>query len=162
MVVHAEVDERVREARIALLGPDDEQCRGLLAAAVSACRLRGVETGEEPLGEGLSGRRLERLGERLDRLRRDEDVALRRVARTRTTAGPRAALLARIGRRIAEPVDDPDLTLRALLVRSRQLLDRGSGPGAVAQKREPLRPIARIRPGLGCDGADERLGPRDD
>ena len=68
MVVDPEIDEDVREPRVALLGPDDEDRRRLLPATVSAGCLRGVEAVEEPFGERLARARLERLGERVDRL----------------------------------------------------------------------------------------------
>ena len=56
VVVDPEIDEDVREPRIALRGPDDEDRSRLLPATVSAGFLRGVETVEEPFGECLRPR----------------------------------------------------------------------------------------------------------
>ena len=95
MVVDAQVDDDVGEARVAAVALDDEERRRLLAAAVAARRLRRVEAVEQPLGEREPRGRLERLGERVDGLRRDEDVPLRRVAGAGAAAGPVVALARR-------------------------------------------------------------------
>ena len=92
VVVDAEVDERVREPRVAAVALDDEERRRLPAAAVAARGLGGVEAVEQPLGERRARRRLERLRERVDGRARDEDVALRRVAVARAAARPGMAV----------------------------------------------------------------------
>ena len=61
MVVDAQVDEDVREARVAAVPLDDQQRRRLLAAPVAAGRLGGGEAVEQPLGERPSRDCLERL-----------------------------------------------------------------------------------------------------
>ena len=55
VVVDAQVDEDVRERRVAAVPLDDEERGGLLSAPVAACRLRGREAGEQPLGERRAG-----------------------------------------------------------------------------------------------------------
>jgi hypothetical protein len=77
VVVDAEVDDDVREAGVALLGPDHEDRRRLLAAKVSPGGLSCVEAVEQAFDEWLSRGRLEGLGERVDGLGRDQDVPLR-------------------------------------------------------------------------------------
>ena len=113
MVVDAEVDEDVGKARVAPVALDDEQCCGLLAAPIPACGSRGGERLEEPIGEWFAAGRLERLDERIDRLARDEDVALRRVAVAAAAARPAEAARARERCRPAVRVDDPELPLTA-------------------------------------------------
>ena len=88
VVVHAQVDENVGEPGIPLLRPHDEERCGLLAPAVTSCCLCGVEAVEEALRERLVAGRFEGLGECVHGLRRDEDVALRRVAVAHSVAGP--------------------------------------------------------------------------
>ena len=73
MVVDAQVDEDVRQARVAAVLLDDEERGGLLAAPVAARRLGRVEAVEQPLGERLPAVASNVVGERVDR-RRDEDV----------------------------------------------------------------------------------------
>ena len=80
MVVDAEVDENVGQRRVAAVALHDEQRRGLLPPTVSAGRLRGGKRLEQPFREGAPRVRLERVGERVDGLARDQDVALRGVA----------------------------------------------------------------------------------
>ena len=60
VVVDAEVDERVRQPRVAAVPLDDEQRRRLLAAAVAARGLRRGEAVDQPLGERPTGRGRER------------------------------------------------------------------------------------------------------
>ena len=94
VVVDAQVDERVGEARVAAVALDDEQRRGLAAAAVAARALRRIEAVEQPLRERVTGRRLERPRERVDGGFGDEDVPLRGVAVTRAATGPGVAPVA--------------------------------------------------------------------
>src|SRR4029079_12503391 len=47
VIVDAEIDDNVREPRVSLLRPDDEERCGLLPPTVAACGLRGVEAFEE-------------------------------------------------------------------------------------------------------------------
>src|SRR5207244_6364937 len=106
VVVNAEVDERVGEAGVAAVLLHDEQARGLLPALVAACGLGGVEAVEEAGRKGLAGGALERHGERIDRLLRDEDVALGRIAVAGSAARPLEALLAGERRGASLAVDD--------------------------------------------------------
>ena len=129
----------VREPRVPLLRPDDEDRRRLLAAAVAAGRLGGVEAVEKPLGERTTRARLERLGERVDGCGRDEDVALRRVTRAGPVPGPVVALGARVRGRASLSVDDAELALCPVLVGLRQShhgLLRGRVPREGARGRQ--------------------------
>src|SRR5262249_12922684 len=94
-----------------------------------------------------------------DRLARDEDVALRRVARARAASGPRMALVAGVRRRTAFRVDDPQLAARAVLVPAGEALDGLVGAEPVAQEREPLWAVPPVRVGLPRDRPHVRLGP---
>src|SRR5581483_7947823 len=123
VVVDAQVDDDVGEAGIAAVARDDEQRRRLLAAAVAACCLRRAEATEQPLYERRPRRRLERLGERLDRLGRDEQVPLRGKARARDAAGPGQALGARVRGAPPGRVDDADLALLPTRVGGREPAD---------------------------------------
>ena len=162
VVVDAEVDEGVGQPGVAAVALDDEQRGRLLAAAVAAGCLRRGEAVEQPLGERSPGGGRERVDERVDRLRRDEDVALGRVAVAGPPAGPVVALGA--GERRAAPgrVDDAELALLAAVVGRRQPLDDLVGRGAAAEELEAVRPVARVRVGLGRDRADVRRRPRHD
>jgi hypothetical protein len=162
VIVHAEIDQDVREARVAAVLLDHEQRGGLLAAPVAACVLRGGEALEQPLGEGFSGRGLERVGERVDGLGGDEDVPLRRITGAGAPARPVVALGARERCASAGRVDDAQLAVLAALVRAREALDHPVGREPIAQQREPVRPVARVRVRLRRDGSDLGLGPRDD
>ncbi len=162
VVVHAQVDEDVREPRVALLGPDDEDRGRLLPAAVSTRRLRGVEAVEEPLHERLAGGCLEGVREPVHRLRGDEDVPLRRVPVADASARPLVALVARVARAAPLAVDDPELALGAVLVGRGQALDHLVGGNPFAEQREPFGPVPRVRPRLRRDRAHERLGPGND
>ncbi len=162
VVVDAEIDEHVREAGVAAVALDDEQRGGLLAAAVAARGLRRREAVEQALRERPSGRAGERGRQRGDRLLGDEDVPLRREAGAGEAAGPVVA--ARAGEARAPPlaVDDPELALVAAVVRLRQARDGLLRGEPVAQQREPVGPVARVRVRLRRDRADVRLGPRHD
>ena len=133
MLVDAEIDEAVGERCVAAVALDDEKRGGLLPATVASRGLRGGEAVEQPLGEGRSSRPEERVDERVDRLARDEDVALRRVAVAGLPAGPVVAL--RAGVRGAAPgrVDDTELALLAIVVGRRQPLRRPRPPGVPAR-----------------------------
>src|SRR5205823_13073164 len=73
VLVHAQVDDLVRETRIAAVLLDHEERRRLLAAPVAARCLGGVEAVEQPLGERAL-RAFEGLGDRIDGLgRRSEE-----------------------------------------------------------------------------------------
>ena len=141
---------------------DHEQCGGLLAAAVTAGGLRRGEAVEEPLGERLAGGGEERLHERVDGFRGDEDVALGRVEVGGAAAGPVVAGGAGVRRAPAGRVHDAELALVAALVRRRQELHDLGRAVAGPQQVEPVRPIARVRVGLGRDRADVRGRPRHD
>ena len=162
VIVHAEIDEYVGKARVAPVALDDDERSGLASAAVAARRLRRVEAVEEALGEPLAGRGLERLRERVDRGARDEDVSLCGVALAGPAAGPGKAVVAGVGRRSARGIDDPELSVRALVVRRGQSVDHVLGREAFPQEREALGPIARIGIRLRRDRADVWLRPRDD
>ena len=125
VLVHAEVDDAVREPRVAGVLLDDQERGGLLAAPVSSRGLRRPQAGEEPLGERPPRARLERLGECVDGGGRDEDVSLGCVAVARTPSGPLVTALAGERRRTAFGVDYTDLALRAAWVRGRERLDHG-------------------------------------
>ena len=56
VVVDAQVDETCRELGVAAVPLDDEERRGLLAAAVAAGLLRRGEAREQPLRERLARR----------------------------------------------------------------------------------------------------------
>ena len=92
VVVGAEVDEDVGQAGVAAVPLDDEQRRRLLATPVAARGLGRGEAVDQALGERSSGGGRERVDHRVDRLCRDEDVPLRRVAVSRPPAGPVEAL----------------------------------------------------------------------
>src|SRR5919204_3334054 len=84
------------------------------------------------------------------------------TARAGPSAGPREAVLATEGRAAPLSVDDPDLAVLAALVRLRQPLDDLLGGQPLAEQREPLGAVARIRPRLRGDRAHVRLRPRDE
>src|SRR3954464_8935585 len=112
MLVHAQVDDLVRETRVAAVLLDHEQRRRLLAAPVASRSLRGVEAVEQPLGERAL-RAFEGLGDRIDGLGRDEDVALCRVAVSGAAAGPLHALRAGVAGGARLCVDDSELSVVA-------------------------------------------------
>ena len=87
VVVDAQVDEDVGQPRVAAVPLDDEQRRRLLAATVATGGLGRSEARQESLGQRAFGR-LEGLRQRVDRLARDEDVALGGVAGPDTAACP--------------------------------------------------------------------------
>ena len=151
--------ERPRVAAVLL---DDEQAGRLLAAAVAAGGLGGVEAVQEAERERLPGRPLEGVGEPVHRGLRDEDVALGRVAGARPAAGPRVAAFAGVRRRASLAVDDAELPLRAALVRGGQPLDDLLGRESLAEQRQAVRAVARVRVRLRRDRADVRLRPGDD
>ena len=111
VVVDAQVDEDVGEPRVAPVPLDDEQRRGLLAAAVATRGLSRCEARQQSLGQ-RAFRRLEGLGEGVDRLAGDEDVALGGVAGPRAAACPLVAAGAGERGAAAGGVDDPELPLR--------------------------------------------------
>ena len=88
VVVDPEIDDGVGERGVPGVPLDHEQCGGLLAAAVTAGGLCSGETVEEPLGECLAGGGEERVHERVDGFRGDEDVALGGVEVAGAAAGP--------------------------------------------------------------------------
>ena len=94
VVVHAQVDDDVREVGVATVLLHDEKRGRLLAAAVAARCLRRVETGEEPFAQRLASACLEGVRHRVHRCLGDEDVSLRRVAAPDSPAGPVEALRA--------------------------------------------------------------------
>src|SRR5437016_14271283 len=97
MVIDAEIEHDVGKLCVATVSFDDqERCR-LLSAPVAACTLRCGQTVDQPDGETLAGRRLERVGERVDCLGSDQDVPLGGVAASCASAGPVDALGARVG-----------------------------------------------------------------
>src|SRR5206468_3794480 len=103
--------------------------------------LGSLEAVEQPLGERLPRRALERLRERVHRCGRDEDVALRRIARTRPAAGPLEALAT--GKAGAAPltVDDAELALRPPFVVRGQAFHDLVGGVALAELRESVRSV---------------------
>ena len=137
VVVDAEVDERVGEARVAAVLLHDEQRRRLLAAPVAAGRLRGGEALEQPLGERLPVVAVERRrrARRPSRRRRGCSPARRSPAPARPPAQSRHPV-AGVGRRRALRVDDAELAVGAAVVRVRQARDdlRGGEPLAQAAR----------------------------
>src|SRR6185437_14774267 len=125
--------DRVRKLCVAAVLFDDEQRSRLLAAPVAACCLGRVEAVQQALGQ-RARRGLERLGDRVDSRRRDEDVALRGVATTCSAARPLEALGAGEARAAALAVDDAELSLVPSLVCSRQQLDDLLGGEPLAQE----------------------------
>ena len=59
-------------------------------------------------------------------------------------------------------VDDAELAVLAAVVGRGQPRDHLLGARALAQQREPVRPVARVRVRLRRDRADVRLRPGDD
>ena len=133
----------------------------MLAATVAARRLGRGEARQQPLGQRACGR-LERLGQRVDRLAGDEDVPLGGVAGARAAARPVVAAGAGERRAAAGGVDDPDLALVPALVGLGQALDDLLGRESLPQKREAIGAVARIRVRLRRDGAHLRLRPGHD
>src|SRR6266545_3075794 len=153
MILDAELDDHVRHARVAAVPLHDEEGGGLLPAAIAAGCLRGGQAVDQPLGEGPATR-LEGLGESLDGLCRDEDVALDRVAFARAPTGPVEALLAGVRRGATLGVDDPQLPVIAPVVGARQTLDDLLRGASLPEEVEPLRPVAGVRVGLRGHGPD--------
>ena len=139
VVVGAEVDEDVGQAGVAAVPLDDEQRRRLLAAAVASRSLGRGEAVDQALGERSPGGGRERVDHGVDRLGRDEDVPLRRVAVPRPPAGPVEAL----GPGERRPAARARRRLRAGAARGRRRL-----PSAARRpRRRKLRPAgARGRP----------------
>ncbi len=77
-------------------------------------------------------------------------------------AGPVHAGRARVRGAAAVTVDDAELAVVAFVVGARQSLHDLVGGDTVAQQREPVGPVARIRVGLRRDRADPGLGPGHD
>src|SRR5262245_39798924 len=100
VVVHAEVDEDVGKPRIAGVALGDEQRGRLLAAAVAAGGLGGVEAVEQPGRQRLSRAAFERLRKRVDGGGRHEDVSLRGVSLSGPPARPVMALVTRVRRAV--------------------------------------------------------------
>ena len=141
---------------------DHEQRRRLLAAAIASCRLRRVEAREQPLRERLVRRRGERFRQRVDRRLGHEDVSLRRVARAGAAAGPFEATAARERRAAAVSIDDAELPLVSAVVGRRERVHDVLRAPSVAEERQPLGAVTRIRVRLRRDRADVRFRPRDD
>ena len=156
VVVDAEVDERVGEAGVAAVPLDHEERGRLPTAAVAAGRLRGVEAVHQPDGERRPGRRLERGGERVHRLARDEDVALRGVPVARSPTRPGVAVVAGEGRGAPVAVHDAELPDRAVVVGGREPVDDLLRREPLAEERQPLGAVARVRVRLGGDRAHVR------
>ena len=140
VLVDAEVDEGVRERRIAGVPLDDEQCGGLLPATVAPCGLRGGETVDQPVGEGSPCVAWNASTQRVHRLAGDEDVALRRIAVPGPPAGPFVALGAGVRGAAPRGVDHPELALGAIIVGRRQALDDLLGRGAARSSSSPSGP----------------------
>ena len=117
VVVHAQVDDRVREPRVAGVLLHDQKRGRLLSSPVASCRLRRGEALDQPLRQLEVRVGLERRGEGVDRRRRDEDVSLGGVAVARAAAGPLVAFLAGERGRTPAAVDHTDLPLGAAAVR---------------------------------------------
>ena len=162
MVVHAEVEDDIPEACVAAILLNDEEGRRLLAAAVASRRLGGVEAVQQSLLERPSGRGLKGLGEGVDGRAGDEDVPLRRVARSGPAAGPVLALVPGERRATALTVDHAELPVLPVVVRGGQPLDDVLGREPFVEQREPVRPVARVRVRLRGHRADTGLGPRHD
>ena len=161
VVVDAEVDEEVGEACVTAVLLDDEQARRLLAAAVAAGGLGGVEAVQQAQRQRLRGGALEGVREAVHGRLRDEDVALRRVAVPGPAARPGVAALAGERRRASLTVDDSELALGPLFVRGGQPFDDLLRREALAQQHEPVRAVAGVRVRLRRDRADVRLRPGD-
>ena len=74
----------------------------------------------------------------------------------------RDALVPGEGRRSPCTVDHAELPLSAAVIRVGEAPDDVLRRHALAEERQPLGAVARVRPRLGRDRADERLGPGDD
>ena len=162
MVVDTKVDRDVGEAAVPATRPDDEQRGRLLASPVAARLLRGREAPDEPRSERLAAAGLERLGERAHGHLRDEDVPLRPVRGPRAATSPVEARGAGVRHASAARVHDPDLPVLAAFVGRRRAFDDLLRGQPLAQEREALRPVPRIRIRLGRDRAHSRLRPGDD
>ena len=161
VVVDTEVDEDVGQRRVAAVPLDDEKRRGLLAATVATGGLGRREARQQSLGQRAFCR-FERLRQRVDRLARDENVALGGVPWADSAACPVVAGCAGERGAAAGGIDHSELTLVSAFVGLGQPLDDLLGRQTLTQEREAVRAVARIRIGLRRDGAHLRLGPGDD
>ena len=162
VVVHAEVDQRVTELGVPPVLLDHEQRRRLLAAPVPPGDLSCGQAFDEPLGQLEMFVLLERRREGVDRLLRDEDVPLRRIAVARPPARPVVALGTGERGRATCAVDDPDLPLCAILVRGGESLDHLRRRPSLAQQGQPVRAVPGVRVRLRGDRPDVRLRPGHD
>ena len=94
--------------------------------------------------------------------RRRRGCSLCRVAGPGAATGPVVTLAAGERGAAAIRVDDAELAVLASSSAEVRPLDRLLGGHALPEKREPVRPVARIRVGLGRHGARLRLRPRHD
>ena len=158
VVVDAEVDEDVRQSRVACSGPrrPTADCwpRGHRPPpALRRGSREAVRAAPSPPWTRTS-RRARR------RSRRRRGCCPGRRSRADPSAGPLVALLARVGRAAPAPSTIPSCRCARS---SSAAVRRTTTSAAVTRSRlEPLRPVARVRPRLRRDRADERLGPRHD
>ena len=154
-----QVDERVGQPRVAAVLLDDEQRSRLLPTAVAAGRLGRVEAVEEPLGQRRAGRPLERLGERVNGVAGDEDVALGRVARSGAAARPGLAFLSGERRRPPLRIHDPDLPALASLIIGEQQLQGLFGALPAREQLQALGPERRVPERLRRERTDPGFRP---
>ena len=144
MVVDAQIDEDVGQLRVAAIALDDEKRGRLLAATVTARRLCRGETVDQALCE-RARRCFEGLREGVHRFPADEDVPLGGVPVADAVAGPVHALGARPCSGASGGVDDAELSLVASFVEGDEPLDHLLRAHPLAQEREPLGSVARVR-----------------
>src|SRR3989454_3396315 len=115
MIVDADVDPAVVDARISTAVTDHEHRRALLAPLVSAGSLPGAQRRQETDGE-VALCHLERPGQRLQDVLARKDVPLGREIPSDDVPRPREAFFPGIRRGAASRVDDAELALRRVFV----------------------------------------------
>ena len=130
----------------------------LPAAVVAACRLRRVERGEQPFGEG-AGCRVEGLAHFRPDVGGAEHVPLSAHVLRGQAAGVGDAPLAGVRGGRAACIDESDLPDLAVLVGLEQLVERLARAASRGQQREPARPVPAFGERLRRHRAHARLGP---
>src|SRR5712692_2139616 len=143
-------------------GLGDQQGRRLLAATISAFSLRGPERIHQPVGQGLAGRALERLGHGRHHVRRRQDVALaresgpgeRRGVLEASASGERGCLTRR--------VHDPDLAMLPTFVEAEETIQHRLRLEPCRQEVQAAGTEGGVGERLGRDGPHVAPGPRHD